>query len=194
MEVDYTLVATPSEDSQNSLDVTSAINGDVKAYGRIYTLYVERIYRYVYYLVRDKMTAEDLTEEVFIKAWKSIGNCKGRERTFSSWLYRIAHNHSIEMMRKNRREISFENVNIADDSDPEKAAEDSLELQDVFEAVKSLPEQQKQVILLKFLDDAGNEEIGRILGKRQGTVRALQMRALINLRKKFDGGADSYGR
>ncbi len=194
MEVMDSLVATPSEESLNSLDITRAIDGDVNAYGRIYALYVERIYRYVYYLVKDRMTAEDVTEEVFIKAWKAIGNCRGREKTFSSWLYRIAHNHSVEMMRKNHRNISIEKVDIATDYNPEKEAEDNLELQDILEAVRNLPEQQKQVILLKFLENMENDEICQILGKRQGTVRALQMRALINLRKKFTSGSDNYGR
>jgi RNA polymerase sigma-70 factor, ECF subfamily len=193
MEVIYTLVATPSEEPQISLDVSKAIDGDADAFGRVYQLYIDRIYRYVYYHVRDKMTAEDVTNEVFIRAWKSIGNCKGRESTFSSWLYRIARNHSIDTLQKNRREVSFDNVSVPDTSDPEKEAEDNMDLQNVLEAVKGLPEQQKQVILLKFLDDIENDEIARIMGKRQGAVRALQMRALINLRKKFESGAGSDG-
>ena len=194
MEVIYTRVVTPSKEPQISLEVAKAIDGDVEAFGQLYQLYIDRIYRYVYYHVGDKMTAEDVTDEVFIRAWKSISSCKGREQTFSAWLYRIAHNYSIDVIRKNRKEISFENVNVADDSDPEKEAEDNLDLQNVLEAVKSLPDPQKQVILLKFIDDFENDEIGRIMGKRQGAVRALQMRALVSLRKKFNSGADSYGR
>jgi RNA polymerase sigma-70 factor, ECF subfamily len=187
-------VTIPSEESLISLEVTKAIDGDVEAFGRIYQLFVDRIYRYVYCYVGDKMAAEDVTEEVFVKCWKSIGSCKGRERTFSSWLYRIAHNHAIEVIRRNRREIAMENMDFTHISDPQKEAEDNLELQSVLEAVKALPELQKQVILLKYLNENGNEEISRIMGKREGTVRALQMRALINLRKKFSGGADSNDR
>jgi RNA polymerase sigma-70 factor, ECF subfamily len=187
-------VIISSDDSEITRTVKKAIDGDVDAYGRLYSAYVDRIYRYVYYQVGDKMTAEDVTEEVFIKTWKSIGKCRGKEQTFSAWLFRIAHNHLVDTLRKTHREISFENVYLADEDDPVKDAEDKLELQKVLEVVKNLPEPQKQVILLKFLDEIDNEEIGRILGKRQGAVRALQMRALINLREKLSSGVGSDGR
>jgi RNA polymerase sigma-70 factor, ECF subfamily len=194
MEVTNSLVVTPSEDSQKSLDVYQAIDGDANAFGRIYQSYVDRIYRYVYYQVGNAMLAEDITEEVFIKAWKSIRNCKGREETFTAWLYRIAHNHAIETMRKSQREISVEEVFSTDQSDPVHEAENRMELNSVLKAIQSLPEKQQQVIRLKFLDDNENDEISRIMGQRQGAVRALQMRALISLRKKFASGADSNGR
>ena len=173
--------------------VRKAIKGDVEAYGQLYSMYLDRIYRYVFNKVNNIMLAEDITEEVFIKAWKAIKTCQGKEQTFVPWLYRIAYNHLVDTFRKNHREVSFENLNIADDSNPQKEAEDRLEMQKVLEAVKTLPEMQKKVILLKFRDEIDNVEIGRILGKRQGAVRVLQMRALINLREKFSSGVDCNG-
>ena len=163
-------MVTTSDESNVMGAVKKAIDGDVEAFGWLYRFYVDRIYRYVFSQVGDKMTAEDVTEEVFLKTWKSIRSCKGKEHTFSSWLYRIAHNHLVDTFRKNHREVSFENVSLADDGNPEQEVEDRIERQKVLEAVKSLPEQQKQVILLKFLDEIDNVEIGRILGKRQGAV------------------------
>jgi RNA polymerase sigma-70 factor, ECF subfamily len=182
-----------SPEAETISAVKRAIEGDMQAYGRLYSLYVDRIFRYILYQVGDRMTAEDITEEVFLKSWKSIASCKGREQTFSAWLYRIAHNHLVDTFRKNRRNISLDTIELADEKNPETEVEDRLDLQKVLEEVKKLPEPQKQVILLKFLDDADNEEIGRILGKRQGAVRALQMRALINLREKFNPGMESNG-
>ncbi|MBN1189909.1 MAG: sigma-70 family RNA polymerase sigma factor [Dehalococcoidales bacterium] len=173
--------------------VKQAIKGDVQAYGRLYSLYVDRIYRYVFFQVGDKMTAEDITEEVFLKSWKAISSCRGKEHTFSAWLYRIAHNHMANTFRKNRKDVSLEKLDIPDETDPAREAEKNIELQKVLEAVKNLPEPQKRVIMLKFLGEADNEEIGRIMGKRQGAVRALQMRALLNLREKFSSGVDSDG-
>jgi RNA polymerase sigma-70 factor (ECF subfamily) len=187
-------VTIPSEEAQILMAVKKAIEGDVEAFGWLYTTYVDRIYRYVFYQVGDKMTAEDVTEEVFVKTWKSIGSCRGKEQTFSAWLFRVAHNHMVDTFRKNRREVSFDNINLPDDGNPEKEAEDNMVLQKVMEAVKNLPEPQQQVILLKFLDEIDNQEIGRILGKRQGAVRALQMRALNNLRGKLNSGVDCDGR
>ena len=89
---------TSEQDKAISL-VKRAIGGDFAAFGYLYGIYLDRIYRYVFYKVKDKMTAEDITEEVFLKAWKAINSCKGKERTFSSWLYRIAHNHIIDIFR-----------------------------------------------------------------------------------------------
>jgi RNA polymerase sigma-70 factor, ECF subfamily len=192
MEVICTLVSTPAKEPQVNLDVYKAIDGDAEAFGRLYQLFVDRIFRYVFYQVKDKMTAEDVTEEVFVKCWKSISHCRGREQTFSAWLYRIAHNQVVDVMQKHRREVSLDKVYISDGSDPENEAERNIELQKVLEAVKDLPEPQQQLIILKFLDDLDNEEIGRIMGKRQGAIRALQMRALINLRKKIGSGANEH--
>jgi RNA polymerase sigma-70 factor (ECF subfamily) len=187
-------VIIPSDESNIIKAVKKAIDGDVEAFGWLYRFYVDRIYRYVFSQVGDKMTAEDVTEEVFLKTWKSIGSCRGKEQTFTAWLYRIAHNHLVDNIRKYRREVSLDKVTLTDKSDPEKEAEDNMELQKVLEAVHSLPEPQKQVILLKFIEDIDNDEICRILGKRHGAVRALQMRALINLRDKFNCGVGSDGR
>jgi RNA polymerase sigma-70 factor, ECF subfamily len=182
-----------SPDAEAIADIKKAIQGDMQAYGRLYSLYVDRIFRYIFFQVGDRMTAEDITEEVFLKSWRSIASCKGKEQTFSAWLYRIAHNHLIDTFRKNRRSVPLETVELPDEASHESDLEDKLDLQQVLEEVRKLPEPQKQVILLKYLDDRDNEEIGRIMGKRQGAVRALQMRALINLREKFSPGVDSDG-
>jgi RNA polymerase sigma-70 factor (ECF subfamily) len=187
-------VAQQSEEHEITKAVKRAIEGDTEAYSWLYSLYVGRIYRYVFYHVGNKMAAEDITEEVFLKSWKSLSSCKGKEQTFSAWLYRIAHNHLVDTFRKSRKEVPFTNVDLVEDEDPQKEAEDSLELQRVLEAVKRLPEPQKQVILLKFFEDNDNAEISRILGKRKGAVRALQMRALNNLRERFNPGVKSNGR
>ena len=71
--------------------VWKAIKGDSGAFSKLYIIYIEPIYRYIFYQVKDKTTAEDITQEAFFKAWNSLHSCKGRERTFPSWLYQIAH-------------------------------------------------------------------------------------------------------
>jgi len=92
---DNTIGATPRVDSsQTDLNklVEKAADGDYAAFGELYSLYLDRIFRYVFYQVKDRMRAEDITEEIFIKAWKAIDSCKGKEQTFPAWLYRIVHN------------------------------------------------------------------------------------------------------
>ena len=165
--------------------IKRAAGGNFEAFGELYNIYLERIYRYVFYQVRDKMTAEDLTEEVFLKAWKSIDTCRGKEQTFSSWLYRIAHNHVIDNLRSQRKYLSADMEALAEVSSPELGEEGKLERQEMLEVISDLPQNQKQVIILKFIEGLGNREIGQIMGKSQGAIRVLQMRALASLRERL---------
>ena len=165
--------------------VEKAAGGNFEAFGELYGIYLDRIYRYVFYQVNDKMTAEDITEEVFVKAWKAIGSCKGKSKTFSAWLYRIAHNHLINTLRNMRKCTSIEKENLADVSDPKLEVETALERKELLETINCLPQNQKQVIILKFIEGFDSREIGKILGKREGAIRILQMRALMVLRQKL---------
>ena len=165
--------------------VERAAGGDVEAFGELYSIYLDRIYRYVFHQVKDKMTAEDITEEVFVKAWKAIGSCKGRGRTFSPWLYRIAHNQLIDNLRSRRKYLPTEMETLAETGGPELGVEEKLERQELLATISHLPHNQKQVIILKFIEGLDNLEIGRIMGKSQGAVRVLQMRALVTLRQRL---------
>ena len=169
--------------------VERAASGDIEAFGNLYTIYVEQIYRYVFYQVKDKMTAEDITEEVFIKAWRAIDSCKGRGETFSSWLYRIAHNYTIDVLRSRQKRLARETEVTADVSYSKQEAEVRLKRQELLEAVARLPQNQKQVIILKFIEGLDNQEIGQVMNKNQGAIRVLQMRALATLRQRLGGEA-----
>ena len=163
--------------------VERAAGGDFEAFGELYSIYLDRIYRYVFYQVKNKATAEDITEEVFIKAWKAIGSCKGKAQTLSSWLYRIAHNHVIDILRSRRKQLSIEMETVGEVSGPELEVEGKLERQELLEVIACLPQNQKQVIILKFIEGLDNHEIGQVMGKSQGAIRVSQMRALAALRQ-----------
>ena len=165
--------------------VKRAAGGDIEAFGELYSVYLDRIYRYVAYHVKDKMIAEDITEEVFVKAWKRIDSCKGKGETFSSWLYRIAHNHVIDNLRRRRKQLSIEMETVDKVSGPELELEGELERQELLEVIACLPENQRQVIVLKFIEGMDNWEIGQVMDKSQGAVRVLQMRALATLRQEL---------
>jgi len=177
-----------------------AASGDCEAFGQVYTIYLDRIYRYVFHQLKDKMAAEDLTGEIFVKAWRAIGSYKGGRRTgdwsrqvlsFSAWLYRIAHNQVIDHFRARQPNVSLDrevlgNAEIVDNIvDPEQEAERSLMQQEVLELVSYLPPDQKQVIILKFIEGLDNREIEQITGKSQGAIRVTQMRALAALRQRL---------
>ncbi len=163
--------------------VTQAISGDVEAFGELYTNHVTKIYRYVYYNVHDKEHTEDITQEVFLKAWKAIGSCRGKEKTFSSWLYRIAHNLIVDKLRKSQKQSSREAELPEDIRDTSDRMEISLEQRDLLKVIDVLPPNQRQVIVMKFIEEMDNREIAETMGKSTGAIRILQMRALETLRK-----------
>jgi len=165
--------------------VNKAACGDFTAFGELYNIYLDRIYRFVFYQVNDRMTAEDITEEVFIKAWKAIGSCKGRERTFTSWLYRIARNHLINTLRSLNKSIPLDETSLAGFEDLAVKVKAGIEYQELLKLITLLPEKQKQVIILKFIEGLDNREIGRIMGTNEGAIRVSQMRALSTLRARL---------
>ncbi|MFC2025519.1 RNA polymerase sigma factor [Chloroflexota bacterium] len=165
--------------------VKRAIGGDSEAFGDLYIKYVEPIYRYIFYQVKDKMIAEDITQEVFIKAWNSIHSCQGKEHTFSSWLYRIAHNNMIDTFRSKKWELSLDTDTAAKVIDDKSDLETRLEYRQLLDNIASLPQNQRQVIILKFIQGLDNQEIGQVMLKSQGAIRILQKRALDTLRANF---------
>ena len=165
--------------------VKKAAGGNFNAFGELYSIYLDPIYRYVFYQVNDRMTAEDITEEVFVKAWKAIGSCKGKEKTFSSWLYRIARNHLINTLRSMKRFASIEKENFGDIVEPKMEVEAEIEYQELLEKIACLPKNQRQIIILKFIEGFDNREISKIIGKNEGAIRVSQMRALATLRQEL---------
>jgi RNA polymerase sigma-70 factor, ECF subfamily len=172
--------------------VRCAVNGDVEAYGKLYNLCLERIYRYVFNQIRNQMLAEDITEEVFIKAWKAIKTCRGKESTFIPWLYRIAHNQTVDTLRRSPQDFPLEAALKVKTEDAARVAESSMETQRILEIIATLPAQQRQLLILKFMNGADNAEIEQIMGKQPGTVRVLQMRALKNLKQRLDIEGSGY--
>jgi RNA polymerase sigma-70 factor (ECF subfamily) len=181
---------TPEQEKVVRL-VEKAIRGDFAAFGELYGVYLDRIYRYVFYQVKDKMTAEDVTEEVFLKAWKAIKSCRGKERTFSSWLYRIAHNNVIDIFRSQQKKWTVDMETVAELNQPAVEIETELDHQEILNSLTDLPPNQRQVIILKFIEGLDNFEIERIIGKSQGAVRVLQTRALAKLREKLSSGHEN---
>ncbi|MEE8372373.1 MAG: sigma-70 family RNA polymerase sigma factor, partial [Dehalococcoidia bacterium] len=133
--------------------------------------------------------AEDLTEEVFLKAWGAIGRYKWKGQPFTSWLYRIAHNHLVDYYRTKRQheDLQLQENILADDASIEEEVEGNATRQQILKAISSLPEQQQQVVIMKFIDDLDNREIEQIIGKSQGAIRVLQTRALATLRQRLNG-------
>ncbi len=172
--------------------VVLAKEGDTDAFAKIYDLLVKPIYRYIYYRV-DQQIAEDLTEETFLKAWKNLSKYKMGKTPFSAWIFRIAHNLICDYYRKNEHSSEIDE-NLADTNlDVSPSYKINLKFNELKlkKAIKQLPENYQQVVILKYINEEENAVIAKIIGKSEGAVRTLQFRALEKLRvlleeKKID--------
>lgn len=170
--------------------IKQAVAGDRTAFGEIYTLYLDAIYRYIYYRVGDTHDAEDLTEQVFLKAWKSIKTYKDQGIKFSSWLYRIAHNIVIDFHRKCAADARLEeDCKMEDEMQGQqfKQKQDLEEASALSQAIARLTDEQQQIILLRFIEGLSHAEAAQIMNKSEGACRMLQNRALVELYEQLKG-------
>lgn len=168
--------------------VDQAASGNFSAFGQLYEQFLDRIYRYAYYQVKDRMTAEDITETVFVKAWNRIASCKGHGDTFSAWLYRIAHNQIIDTVKANKSIQTIDLDDISNLDDPDLVVEMKDDVEELAAMIAELPQGQRQVVILKFIEGMSNAEISHILNKSEQAIRILQMRALSRMREKLRQG------
>src|SRR4030042_5375860 len=170
--------------------VQQAIDGNQSAFTQLYDIYFDKIYRYIYVRLRKQAESEDLTQEVFIKALKAMGSYKIGKTPFASWLFRIAHNQVIDHVRKYRKglEISLDEAPPSVGAeDPVAIIEQKFEVAELNAAIMELSPAQQEVISLRFIADLPIAEVARVLGKSEGTVKALQFNATISLRKLLAG-------
>ncbi|MBI2832234.1 MAG: sigma-70 family RNA polymerase sigma factor [Chloroflexi bacterium] len=167
--------------------VRRAQERDEEAFAKLYEAYFDKIYRYVVIRIGDSAEAEDMTQQVFLKALKSISSFKWRGVPFSAWLFRIAHNQVVDYLRKKskRPTVSIHDLPIASSDNPEQTAELNIEVQQLAEATKQLTEAQRQVISLRFAAGLSIAEVAKAMRKSEGAVKALQHSAILALRKKM---------
>ena len=185
---------SPSVDGPDDPRVVALVNRvvrsrDAHAFGELYDLFVERVYRYLYFRTGSHPEAEDLTEHVFLKAWEGVQRYRWQGRPFLAWLYRLARNAHIDHVRSLKPTTSLNN-----DARPLElpSASAALEMSRPLDAdllsraLKELTHEQQQVIVMKFLEGLDNEQIAHNMDKREGAIRALQMRALMSLRRVLE--------
>jgi RNA polymerase sigma-70 factor (ECF subfamily) len=172
--------------------VQRAVNGDREAFTQIYDLHFDKIYRYIYVKVRSQAEAEDLTQDVFIKAYEGIKNYKWRDLPFTSWLFRIAHNRVIDHVRKVSKEkkAPLEEAGAIASGDPVYMTEINFEIRQLKDALQNIPDAQREVATMRFISELSISEVALSLGKSEGTVKALQFNAIASLRKQLYGKID----
>ena len=164
-----------------------AKSGKEEALAELYKQYFDRIYRFIYYRTGHKETAEDLTEDVFVKAFKGISSLE-QSATFEGWLYRIARNLVIDHYRSQKTIIGLDEVentleyetNLIDVADLQSRQQTLLKL------MRGLTQEQQTVIKLKFFDDLENSVIAQMLNKSEGAIRVIQHRAILKLKELLE--------
>ncbi len=191
------MTASPGDEIENDEHglLKRALNGDAEAFGDLYLRYLDPIYRYIYFRVGSQEEAEDLTEEVFARAWEALSTFTLRGQPFTSWLYRIAHNLVVDYRRRQRplpmpeeglRTIAAQTLS------PEEALAQSQEVAVLIAALRELDDEEQQVILLRFVQDLSHSEVAAIIGKSEGASRVIQHRALTKLQRALNSRKMSH--
>jgi len=150
----------------------------------LYEEYYDRIAHYVYVRIGNRAEAEDIAGEVFLKALKSLKSYREQGVPMQGWLFRIAHNLTVDYLRKmdKRRTVPIDSVVLLGSDNPADTAEKNIEFERVTQAMKQLTTEQREVINLRFLGGLTSREVGDILNKSDGAVREMQRAAMEKLR------------
>ncbi|MBM9620110.1 ECF subfamily RNA polymerase sigma factor, BldN family [Streptomyces zhihengii] len=177
---------TADSDSARMMDlVERAQAGEAEAFGRLYDQYSDTVYRYIYYRVGGKATAEDLTSETFLRALRRISTFTWQGRDFGAWLVTIARNLVADHFKSSRFRLEVTTGEMLDANEVERSPEDSvlesLSNAALLEAVRKLNPQQQECVTLRFLQGLSVAETARAMGKNEGAIKTLQYRAVRTL-------------
>jgi RNA polymerase sigma-70 factor (ECF subfamily) len=165
----------------------TAIHYDEAALGELYDRYEAKIYSYIFRRTGEQTLAEDLTAQVFLKMLEAIRNRKAWHSSFSGWLYRIAHNLVIDHYRQrgHHTQVPLEDAPtlLAVEQNPVESAEMKLDAERLRAAISRLTDEQAEVISLRFLEGYSITEVAEMMNKTEGSIKALQYRAVATLRQ-----------
>jgi RNA polymerase sigma-70 factor, ECF subfamily len=165
-------------------------NGDDEAFGMLYEQYAEVIFRYVYSHLENRLDAEDLTEEIFLRAWRALPKYDERGLPFSAFLFRIARNSLIDYYRQRKVVTSLDDMELqSKEAGPEEAVDVQIENQDLRKTIAELREDYRNVLIFRFLSGLSPEETAQVMQRSVGAVRVLQHRALSALKDLMERGS-----
>ena len=173
--------------------------GDSEAVGVLLEEYADRLYNYAFYRCGDHYLAEDIVSETFTRIIEKVGTYEQREVPFKAWVFRIAHNQLANHLRYRSRHLAVsldatnaEGERLVDPPDDWGAADGGLmasqvaEREELRRAILQLPEDQKAVFVLRFIEGLDLEEVTVLVDKSLASVKSLQYRAVVNLRRALD--------
>jgi RNA polymerase sigma-70 factor (ECF subfamily) len=174
---------------RDEAELVARAKTDPDAFGMLYERYIKQIFNYVYYRTGNVQDAEDLTARVFQRAKQHLPRYTDRGLPFSAWLYRIAHNIVANWHRDEgrRRALPLNGAVITDlqAEAPEETVEGHRERELLLQALHQLPSERQQLIILKFVEQMSNAEIGVVMNRSEGAIKSLYHRTLLALRDEL---------
>ncbi len=159
--------------------------GSVSAFQTLYMRHLDAIYRYFFYQTKNKFLAEDLGQDVFIRIWKAIDHYDEKKGSFKSWMYRIAHNLLIDHYRGKKSLTLKEGIEASYTEDWLEKLDKSEKIQKIKGELGNLPDDYREVVVLRFFEDMTVEEVATIMEKSEENVRVIQHRAIRKLKEKI---------
>ena len=167
--------------------LTLAQQGDGEAFGQIYDAYVGQVYRYLYYRVGSQPLAEDLTSETFLRALRRIDSFTWQGRDICAWFITIARNLVTDHYKSSRFRLEVSTADMLDadqaDNGIEQEVLDNLDNQALLAAVRQLKPEQQECVVLRFLQGLSVAETAAVMGRSDGAIKQLQLRAVRALAK-----------
>ena len=161
--------------------------GESNLFGRIFDIFSDRIFRFLYFRLDDREQAKDIASEVFLGAYQSLQRYKPRSDTkFSTWLFSIAHKKLVSYYRKQKIESGYKAKLTEDLVASADKTDVKLEYQEIIKKITDLPDNLQEILVLRLVEELDYLEISKITGKKEGNIRVLLHRAIKELRKKLD--------
>ncbi len=158
--------------------------GDTEAFGFFYDQYAEKIYRFVYFKTSEKELAQDITHEVFLKAWEYIVDNKTIEN-LQAYLYKMARNKIADYYRSRDRQTTFLKDEVDTIGAPIEESETNADIYILEKHLKSLKDEDQEIIILRHIEGLNIEEMSNILGKDKNNVRVTLHRAIAKLKEAY---------
>jgi len=193
---DAELAASSEEDEAERSRLIALVElarkGDTEAFGLLYDHYQPSVYRFLFYRTRSGTLAEDLTSETFFRALRSMNGFRWQGKDFGAWLMTIARNLATDHFKagRTRLELTTEDMGLHDDATegPESTVLAGLTNELLLRALTELPPEQRDCLVMRFLQGMSIAETAAVLGRSDGAVKQLQLRGVRNLAKLMPEG------
>ena len=185
-ESSVVLISEESTRESDERTIIKAARADPKAFGELYMLYVEQVFRYLYSRIGNVHEAEDITAQTFLAAFESFGRFR-EDRHFASWLFTIARNKAMDHFRKRENISSMdEAANFSVENDPLSGVIQFEQMAALSRLIQALPEEDRELLRLRFLAAMSFPEIAHFLHRNEAAVKKTMYRLLARLHSKME--------